>query len=405
MSNFGLTIAVARAVDEELGGVFTYVFLIFSLAIGLSRAVTTDPLLIRFSAASDETRGRAVAQAAGSSTGAGLTFGLVCLAVGLALGDQLGEALALLVIILPGQLLQDSWRSAAFATGAVHKAAVNDLVRFLVQFAAIAACIVSETDELGWYLAAWALGAWVGAGLGAWQFGLPAAPAGVIAWLRQHSSINVRLGGDYLINMGSFTLTTSLLVVLLGFAATGGLRFAQTLLGPIQLVFGALTAFMVPLLARRLAARGPRALRTPALLLAGFAFTISATVVVTLLLLPDSIGRELLGSSWDEAERVMAAVGTTQCLISLVIGAMATLKVLSRVDLLFRATLVQAPLILGLGVGGGAWLGIEGAAWGIALAHLVGGVLMVVLAVRATGATTADRDDAPPAVVRAASDA
>ncbi|OMQ15502.1 hypothetical protein A7K94_0209005, partial [Modestobacter sp. VKM Ac-2676] len=75
LANFGLTIAVARAVDEQLGGVFTYAFMVFTLVIGLTRAVSTDPLVIRFSAADTVARGRAVAQAAGASTAMGLAAG------------------------------------------------------------------------------------------------------------------------------------------------------------------------------------------------------------------------------------------------------------------------------------------------------------------------------------------
>lgn len=384
LSNFGLAIAVARAVDERIGGIFTYVFLIFSLVVGLSRAVTTDPLLIRFSAESDERRNRALSQASASSTGAGLLAGGICLAVGLVLGGELGLALVLLVLVLPGQLLQDSWRNAAFATGAVYKAALNDFIRFIVQFAAIGVLISVGVRELGWYLVAWALGAGVAAAVGIWQFGRPAALTGAISWLHAHRGISIRLGSDYLVNMGGVMLTTTLLAALLGFAATGGLRFAQTLLGPVQMLFGALTAFMIPLLVRRLSGHGPRALRRPALLLSLAAFSVTAGVVVPLILLPDSIGRQLLGASWDEAQQVMPAIGANQSFIALALGGALMLKALGRVDLLFWVTSLQAPLILGLGVGGALLLGIEGAAWGMAMAQFVGLVVVMVMASRAT---------------------
>lgn len=385
LANFGLTIAVARAVDESVGGIFTYVFLIFTLISGLSRAMATDPLVIRFSAADRWARGRAISLATGAAATMGLAIGVLSLAVGLVVGGELGAALTLLCVVLPGHLLQESWRFAAFASGEPRKAAVNDAVRVVVQFSAIGVCMATGTDDLGWYMGAWAIGVWVAAAVGVRQFGRPVSPLRSVTWVREHAGLSVRLGSDYVINMGSFTLTTSALAALLGFAATGGLRFAQTILGPIQVLFGATTAFMVPLLARRLAHGGPRALRRPSTLTAAAAFFISAAVVVTLLLLPDSLGRELLGESWDEAYAVMAAVGVSQCLNAIAIGGSLPLKAMGRADLLLRVTFVQAPSIIGLGIGGGVLAGIEGAAWGLALSQGIGCVLTVALFLRATG--------------------
>ncbi|MGY1845562.1 hypothetical protein ACI79Y_18810 [Modestobacter sp. SYSU DS0875] len=391
LANFGLTIAVARAVDEQLGGVFTYAFMVFTLVIGLTRAVSTDPLVIRFSAADAAARGRAAAQAAGASTAMGLAAGALCLAVGLVLRGDLGAALALLLLVLPGHLLQDSYRSAAFAGGDPRRAALNDVVRVVVQFAGIGLCVAAGTTGLSGYLASWAAGAWAGALVGAGQFGRPALLRGSRAWLRDHAGLSARLGSDYLINMGAFTLATSVLAALLGFAATGGLRFAQTVLGPIQVLFGATTAFLVPMLARRLAAGGPARLRRPSALASLGCFGISAVVVGVLLLIPTSLGRELLGASWDEARAVMVAVGWSQCVNAIAIGGSLPLKAMGRADLLLWVTAVQAPLILGLGVGGGVWLGIQGAAWGMAVAQTAGCVTVMTLAWRAMSRRPAER--------------
>ncbi|SFE04293.1 hypothetical protein [Blastococcus tunisiensis] len=372
LATFGLTIAVARAVDPRVGGIFTYVFVIFQLSQGLAKAVGTDPLLIRFSAVDAVARARATAQAAATSANLGMLVGVVSLAVGLVLGDQLGLALILLLAVLPGQLLQDAWRSAAFAAAQPHKAAANDALRVVTLAGAIGVCIASGTQQLGWYLAAWATGAWVGALLGMVQFGRPAGPRGSFGWLRGHLGLNLRLGAGYVINMGAVALTTSLLVALLGFAATGGLRFAQTLLGPMQVLFSATTAFMLPLLARRLAAQGPGALRRPAVVMSALATTAAGVVVATLLLLPEEAGQELLGRSWAAAREVLPAVGAVTCLMAVSLGASVALLALGRADSLLRVTLVQAPLLLGCGVVGALWLGIEGAAWGLAVAQVVG---------------------------------
>jgi O-antigen/teichoic acid export membrane protein len=381
-TNFLLTIAVARAVDARTGGAFTYALLVFTFGLGLMRTIATDPLVIRFSAASRKRRTTSLAAAAGAGVLLGLVAALLSLAAGLVAGGDLGLALVLLAVVFPGHFLQDSWRSAAFTIGHARAAAVNDVVRMVCQVLGIALCIWAGTDDLAWYMATWAASAWVAALVGVRQFGRPGSWRRASAWLRENTALSLRLGGDYAVNIGGITLTTSLLAALLGLTATGGLRFAQTLLGPIQVLFGAVAAFMVPMLVRLLTARGPQALRRPAWVLSLGCLLVSITVVGLLLLLPESIGRELLGDSWDNARAVLLPVGVTQSAIAIALGGGLPLKAMGRADLLLRVTLFQAPLVLGLSLGGAFWSGIEGAAWGIACGQSIGSVLLVVLAHR-----------------------
>jgi O-antigen/teichoic acid export membrane protein len=383
IANFGLTIAVARVVDERVGGAYTYAFLIFSLTLGLMRAVTTDPLVIRFSAASRHLRAGAIRRAAGASLLLGMLASGLCLLGAWVAGDEIGSALAVLALVLPGQFLQDCWRSAAFAAQDARTAAVNDAVRLVVQFAAISACAVTGATELTWYMASWALGVWVAGVVGVFQFGLPAGWRRGARWLGENARLGVQLGGDFAINMGAVTLATSLLNGLVGLAAAGGLRFAQSILGPIQVLFGALPSFMLPALARRLAVHGPRSLRRPALLVSLGASSLSAVVVGAVLALPESVGRELLGASWDDARSVMLAVGVTQCIVGVAMGASLPLKAMGRSERLLRVTVVQAPLILGLAVAGALYGGVSGAAWGMTIAQGVGCVLVWASAYRA----------------------
>ncbi|RBY87373.1 hypothetical protein [Blastococcus sp. TF02A-26] len=391
IANFGITIAVARAVNEHVAGSFAYAFLLFSLALGIMHCVATDPFVIRFSAAGARERSAAARRAAGSSLLVALVAAMLCLTAALAVRGDIGAALLLLAAVLPGHFLQDSWRSAAFASGDARKAAANDGLRMVVEVAAIGLCIWSGTTELVWYMASWALGTWAGAMLGVWQFGTPRGWRASLAWLRESAPLGVRLGSEFTISMGGFALTTTLLLVILGTADTGGMRFAQTLLGPIQVLFGAIVSFVVPFLARRLAALGPRALGRPTLLITACSVAICVTVVGVLLLLPDSVGRELLGDSWKTAQQVLLPVGVTQCAQAVMLCAGLPLKALSRADVLLRATLVQAPLSMALALGGALSHEIVGAVWGLALGHSVGCVVLVFLVRRvlrgATGAS------------------
>ena len=378
-----LTIAVARALDEGPAGAFAYAFVVFTLAIGLSRATSSDPLVIRFSAADPAQQRRGIAQAAAASLGVGVAGGVLCALAGLVLGGEVGLALVLLLVVLPGQLLQDCWRNAAFATRDARAAAVNDGVRFVVQLAAIAACVIVGTDDLAWYLLGWAASSWAGAAAAMLYFGPPTGPRGALSWYRENAGLSVRLGSDYVLNMGSITLTMSVLAATLGLVATGGIRFAQTLLGPLRVLHGALVSLIVPSMARAMDRGGPGAVRRPAMLGGVLAVGSAAAVVGVMLVIPDAVGRELLGASWSSARAVLPAVGAAQIIIAIAMSGSLPLKAMGRADRLLQVSTVQGPLMLLLGVGGGWVAGIQGAAWGLTLAQAVGCAVIVVLAQRA----------------------
>jgi O-antigen/teichoic acid export membrane protein len=54
LTNFALSILVARSVHPEDFGAFTLAFAVYLFVLGLSRALGTDPLAVRFSNSSRE---------------------------------------------------------------------------------------------------------------------------------------------------------------------------------------------------------------------------------------------------------------------------------------------------------------------------------------------------------------
>ncbi|TFV61212.1 UNVERIFIED_ORG: hypothetical protein E4P37_19130 [Bacillus sp. AZ43] len=382
VANFGLAIAVARAVNQEIAGAFAYAFVVFSFALALMHGICTDALVIRFSAVQGSARHEAVRRASGASVLVGLGAAALCVVGGLVVGGALELALLLLACVLPGHFLQDSLRSAAFASGDARRAAAMDAVRAVLQFSAIGVCVVAGTADLRWYMASWALGVWGGSAVGMVQAGLPDVWSGGISWLRENARLSLRLGSNVGVSMGSFTVVMSLLAAVLGLVATGGLRFAQTILGPVQLLFGAVVSFMTPLLVRRLAARGPLALRRPTVVVSLGCVAFTAVVVGVLLALPDAAGRELLGESWDDARRVLIPIGVMQGGVAVLLCAGLPLKAMGRAGLLLRATAVQAVFVLALPLLGAAFAGVDGAAWGLALSQWVGALLTAFAAAR-----------------------
>jgi hypothetical protein len=79
----------------------------------------------------------------------------------------------------------------------------------------------------------------------------------------------------------------------------------------------------------------------------------------------------------------MLAIGVVAISVGVAMGGSLGLKALSRPDLMLRVTLVQAPLIVGLGAYGAVTAGAAGAAVGFAISQVVGAALSWVVFVAA----------------------
>jgi O-antigen/teichoic acid export membrane protein len=353
-------------------GSFALAFVAFSFAVGTSRSLVTDALLIRFSAASTD-RWRV---ATGGATGAALLVAavaaVVCLALGLVVSGLAGAALVTVAALLPGLLLQDAWRQAFFAAGRPAAAFVNDLVWAALQLPAI---LVLSTRGAGVVplLLAWGVPGGVAAVVGIWQARVLPSPSRGVRWLVANRDLGLRLAADFVLNQGAVNLAIVLIGAIVGIAAVGAIRGAQTLLGPVQIAFFALTSFGVPFLARRWAEQS-RLVREAAALSAVSACGASVWVAV-LMLLPTAVGAALLGDSWDGAHEVLPWVGLQFVALGVALGAGFALRAQARAGAQLRITLVQAPLLLGLGALGSSELGVVGAAAGFALAQAVGAAL------------------------------
>src|SRR6266511_3328609 len=131
LTNFALGVLVARSVSPQAFGAFALVFTIYTLLLGFCRALATEPLLVRFTAAPDRWPS-GVSSAAGMAALIGVFAGSGCLIVGSIFGGFIGYGLIGLGLTLPGLLVQDSWRYAFFAEGRADKAFVNDVVWAIV---------------------------------------------------------------------------------------------------------------------------------------------------------------------------------------------------------------------------------------------------------------------------------
>lgn len=381
-TNAVLSVLVARSVDVHEFGSFSLAFIVFAFAVGLVRALVTDPLTIRYSHGDPEALRAASGKAAGASLVLGVLLGLGCALASVPASGLTAATFLTLAVVLPGLLVQDAWRRAFFAAGRPAAAFVNDTVWAVLQIGGVVVLIELGVETVVALVLVWGGAAAAAAVFGSWQLKTFADPRAGVPWAWSQRSLGARFGLDFLISQGAFNAAMALIAVVAGLAATGALRAAQVLLGPVQVLALALTSFALPLLAAR--STNPPDVRRLALVLSGGVTACTIAYVGLLLLLPSRLGHQLLGDSWTGARETLPLLGLQTVLIAVVIGATVSLKALGRGTSLLRLTVIQAPILLGGSLLGAHLGGARGAALGFVVAHVVGTALGWLALWRAT---------------------
>ena len=186
LTNFLLSLFIARTLGATQFGAFSVAFVTYGFVLNASRGVSVDPLLIRFSGTYLPTWRRAVAGATGTALLVGLVSGACALAAGALIGGVTGRAFVALGLTLPGLMLQDSWRHAFFALGRGYHAFLNDTVRAAVQIPLLAFLKISGHANVFWLVLAWGVAATAGAAIGILQSRVVPDLAGAAKWLWRH---------------------------------------------------------------------------------------------------------------------------------------------------------------------------------------------------------------------------
>jgi O-antigen/teichoic acid export membrane protein len=370
LSNLGLSIAIARSTTASGFGAFSIAFLLFGVSLAITKSAVGQPLQIRLSATGAAERQAGFESGLGAATALGGVFGLIVAGSGAAVGGQVGGALVALALVLPGLMLQDSCRMAAFTVGRPQLAALIDAVWAVVQFALLAILIGSGHQQVGTLILAWGGAAAVSALIGVASLHAPPRVWRTRSWLRQHRDLIRYLLPEYFLGLGAMQLGVLLVGVAAGAAAVGSLRAGQVLLGPLGILGAAVFQFAVPEVARRVS--------MPARRLAQFAAGVSGGLglvtvgyLALLLLLPDTVGVALFGSSWAGAAAVLLAMGLSSVSSSLANGPAGVLYGLGQAQETFRINLAKGPVLLVALLVGTVLAGAVGAAWALAAVEAV----------------------------------
>jgi O-antigen/teichoic acid export membrane protein len=364
--SFIVGIVVARSLGAVEFGAFSLAWVTYGVVVNISRGLATDPLAVRFSGVERPVWRKAVASSSGMAIVVGILTGAICAAVGAAIGGRTGAAFIALGIVLPGLMLQDSWRFAFFASGQGGKAFVSDITWALALIPLL--YLASHDASVTRFVLAWG-GAGVFAALvSGFQAGIVPRVTQARGWLAEHRDLGLRYLTENVTLSGAYQLRMYGLGAFAGVAAVGTVRGAEMLLGPFFIVLSGVGLVAVPEAARVLR-RSVRKLPIFCLGLGGAqALAALAWGGLLIVALPDKWGHALLGEIWQNSSALILPATLSVAFAGFNTGAAAGLRALGIARRSLKAQLFASSFYFVGGVTGGAVGGALGSAWGAACA-------------------------------------
>ncbi|MFE5492570.1 hypothetical protein ACFQ7Z_21840 [Streptomyces virginiae] len=356
-TNILVLVLAARLSSASGFADFSMVYVAFSVLLGLNMAYVGQSLVLE----KGDRLGAACRSAAGFTSAASSAAGVLLAVVGLALPGATGRAFLALGLVLPLVLLQDGLRYCFSALRAPERALAADALRLVCVVAALA--VQPEGASAGRLVLVWGLSALPALAVGLWLLRpyVRGSRADLRPYLRR-GHLGQRFVVEFAVGNGSSQLAVLGLGVFATPLAVGALRGATTLFGPLNVLFNSANAFGPPVLGRL---GGKRATVRATAALGVVLAAVGAGWATALYLLPDRLGRELLGDTWAAASALLPATGAQYAVMGLGTCALLTLRVLAP-----KATLslqvVFSLLSVALLLGGYAVWGVAGAAWALA---------------------------------------
>ncbi|GAA2885171.1 hypothetical protein GCM10010517_48740 [Streptosporangium fragile] len=382
-SNFVLMILVAGNVSVVTLGHFALLYGFYVVVVELSRAAVSEPLLVRRPEGDAAVR-QALADSSGSAAVFGALAGVLLLAVSPLLVGPYWHSAVVLAALLPVLLVWDALRLAFIAVGQLRRAVLVDAVGGAVQVAAALAALRVE-PSLTWLIVGWGFGGLVAAVLATAQAGTLPRLGAPRRWLAEYG----RLVRPYFVETGALSLAGYAVLIVLGHVAgpadVGAWRAALTLFGPANVVMAAGRVAVVSEVSRLRDAEPGRMFRFAAMagLLCG---AVGAGAGAAVAILPDPVGRALLGESWAGVEPLVPAFTALLVIEGLGLGPYGVLRAMERVRMLFFLRVaVAGGRVLAVTVGA-ALAGAVGAATASSLVEAAG--FLTALALLAAVFTT-----------------
>jgi O-antigen/teichoic acid export membrane protein len=364
LSNAAIFILVARLASEAEVGRFALAFTLYTFTLGVGRALAATPFAIRYSASEDR---HTSSEALVASAFVGILVAVPTATVGLCVGNFF------LIVVgssLPILLVQDGVRVILIARQRAHLAFLTDALWIFLLACGYLGAIWFDLLSAGSVTVLWLATAILCTLVAAGQARFTFAAIAPIKFLRSNLDISKYMTFEWLTVLGAAQVSL-VLVGLFGVVEhVGALRAAQTLIGPLNIVSIGLTSFAIPVIARRVAGGPWSGSRIAAAALSFTAVGVSTVWCGLLLLLPDSVGAEVLGAIWAGSREVLFPMALWFLGTAVTLGPTIIFRArqLARESFLLNSTL--GLLLLVVPSLGYAKFGLQGAAWGFAISTL-----------------------------------
>lgn len=374
LTNFALGILIARSVSTDDLGAFGLALVTYWTALAIGRAVTSQPLVIRYTGVAQATWREGTAAATGTMILVGVTGGIASVLVGLFLGGALGSAFLGLGLFLPGLLLQDCWRFAFLAAGRGRSAFVNDLVWTVALFLALALVISSDRVGILWPMLAWGAAATVASIYGIAQSRVVPRPDRAAWWLRSQKDLAARYAGEAVTSLGLRQVGAYLVATIGGLVVVGTLRAGDLLLSPLNVLYQGAYLIGVPEGIRALARSTGQLVRFTVMVSVGLAAVVVAWGLIVIVI-PDAVGQAVLNDAWEPARSVIVPLVLSLALGGVSSGAVIGLRVLAAAQRSLKMTIFGSIDALISSVIGVIVAGAQGVAWAIVIVSVLNVVL------------------------------
>lgn len=369
-TNFGLSVIAGRLLGPSGLGLVFMAFTLYVVALGLQRRLLTEPLLAGTAGASPETLRATTMLTLTVSILFALSATIGALVAGLILPGFVGRASLLIAPWFIPTLLQDVVRNVMFRDKRPMAATVNDAVWFVVMASTVVLAWNLETPEAT--MLCWGLGALAATSVGMIQ--LHARPRGPRASLRWWRADALPFGkwnaGAGVVSQIGSNAVVFVLSGIVGVAALGGLRGAESVFAPLTIVIPAISLPGLPLVARTLGEDPRRAVQV-SIRLSLVALTATSLYAIAMVsggwrLLP-----LLFGESFARFRYLIWPIAVAQLFTSAGVGLLLLMKAERRGKELMINGAIGAIVSLVL-VAAAAWrYGLIGAAWGTAFGAMV----------------------------------
>jgi hypothetical protein len=363
-SNVALTLFVAHNVGTTQFGAFTVIVGVYLIVTLVGRAIIGEPLLVKFPGAhcGQDQAGYAIV----ASLKLGSVLGVALVLAGLLGPEELRLGLIVLGVTLPGLMTQDALRYIAFTRNRPKEALWNDVIWAILQLV-----LTWYMLHLGESSTADMVGAWSVAGLLAGLTSMAlykTYPRSGGRWFRTTR----HLGSRYVVESVAATVTLQLVTIGVatfgGYGAAGALKLAQTVFGPINIVYAAARVALLSKLACGLS-HNARIFSTAVGASIAVA-TVPALVMLGIWIAPDTLVTGALGTSGHQAEALFPLIFAQKVAACLGLGGICILRVWQKAKETQRISLWNSFVVLA-----SATMFIpEFAALGAAVALLIGSI-------------------------------